>query len=165
MELDPVVAAEKIFENDSIKDSDILDVIEHYGIEGQKWGVRNGPPYPLERKRMSASEKRAQKLEDKNKQRAYLSKRDKAKIVLDKSDDLSIEELRQAITRIELEEKLKTFNTEKDRREAKNIVEKSLASAGTKVLTTVIAGASFYAIYKVLDKKFGADVAKAIVGK
>ena len=23
------------------------DVIEHHGIDGQKWGVRNGPPYPL----------------------------------------------------------------------------------------------------------------------
>ena len=24
-------------------------VIEHHGIKGQKWGVRNGPPYPLKR--------------------------------------------------------------------------------------------------------------------
>ena len=24
-------------------------VIEHHGIKGQKWGVRNGPPYPLNR--------------------------------------------------------------------------------------------------------------------
>ena len=23
--------------------------IEHHGIKGQKWGVRNGPPYPLEK--------------------------------------------------------------------------------------------------------------------
>ena len=23
------------------------DVLSHYGIDGQKWGVRNGPPYPL----------------------------------------------------------------------------------------------------------------------
>lgn len=26
-------------------DDDLL----HHGIKGQKWGVRNGPPYPLER--------------------------------------------------------------------------------------------------------------------
>lgn len=31
----------------------------HYGIKGQKWGVRNGPPYPLHAKDHSASEKRA----------------------------------------------------------------------------------------------------------
>lgn len=26
------------------------DYLEHYGITGQKWGVRNGPPYPLDKK-------------------------------------------------------------------------------------------------------------------
>lgn len=25
------------------------DYLEHHGILGQKWGVRNGPPYPLKR--------------------------------------------------------------------------------------------------------------------
>lgn len=24
-----------------------LDYISHHGIKGQKWGVKNGPPYPL----------------------------------------------------------------------------------------------------------------------
>ena len=31
----------------------------HHGIKGQKWGVRNGPPYPLGASDHSASEKRA----------------------------------------------------------------------------------------------------------
>ena len=26
-----------------------LDSISHYGVTGQKWGVKNGPPYPLYR--------------------------------------------------------------------------------------------------------------------
>ena len=26
------------------------DEIFHYGVKGQKWGVRNGPPYPLDKK-------------------------------------------------------------------------------------------------------------------
>lgn len=30
----------------------------HHGIKGQKWGVRNGPPYPLNASDKSASEKR-----------------------------------------------------------------------------------------------------------
>ena len=25
------------------------DTITHHGVEGQKWGVKNGPPYPLQR--------------------------------------------------------------------------------------------------------------------
>lgn len=33
--------------------------LQHHGILGQKWGKRNGPPYPLDAKRHSASEKKA----------------------------------------------------------------------------------------------------------
>lgn len=29
------------------------NVIEHHGIKGQKWGVRNGPPYPLDKNKKS----------------------------------------------------------------------------------------------------------------
>ena len=29
------------------------DVLVHHGIKGQKWGVRNGPPYPLDRSKKS----------------------------------------------------------------------------------------------------------------
>lgn len=25
------------------------DTLQHHGIKGQKWGVRNGPPYPLKK--------------------------------------------------------------------------------------------------------------------
>ena len=32
-------------------------VLMHHGIEGQKWGVRNGPPYPLDRKTSSEIKK------------------------------------------------------------------------------------------------------------
>lgn len=32
--------------------------LKHHGIKGQKWGVENGPPYPLDPKDRSAAEKR-----------------------------------------------------------------------------------------------------------
>ena len=35
--------------------------LKHHGIKGQKWGVQNGPPYPLDAEDYSASEKRAEK--------------------------------------------------------------------------------------------------------
>lgn len=34
------------------------DELSHHGIKGQKWGKRNGPPYPLDASDKSASEKR-----------------------------------------------------------------------------------------------------------
>ena len=40
----------KIYASECLKPYDIL---EHHGIKGQKWGVRNGPPYPLESSSMS----------------------------------------------------------------------------------------------------------------
>ena len=33
------------------------DWLEHHGIQGQKWGVRNGPPYPLDYEQHNSSEK------------------------------------------------------------------------------------------------------------
>lgn len=35
------------------------DGLEHHGIKGQKWGVRNGPPYPLKEGSHSSGEKKA----------------------------------------------------------------------------------------------------------
>lgn len=32
------------------------DELCHHGIKGQKWGVRNGPPYPLDEKNYHRSE-------------------------------------------------------------------------------------------------------------
>lgn len=33
--------------------------LEHHGILGQKWGKKNGPPYPLDEKQHSSAEKKA----------------------------------------------------------------------------------------------------------
>lgn len=33
------------------------EYLAHYGIKGQKWGVRNGPPYPLSDKQKKSVEK------------------------------------------------------------------------------------------------------------
>ena len=41
--------------------------LRHHGIQGQKWGQRNGPPYPLDAKSMSNSEKREDKNENRSK--------------------------------------------------------------------------------------------------
>lgn len=39
------------------------DYLIHHGIKGQKWGVENGPPYPLNAKDYSALEKKMNRLD------------------------------------------------------------------------------------------------------
>lgn len=46
----------------------------HHGILGQKWGKRNGPPYPLKPSDHSAAEKKKQK-SDKSTNKAFGNKR------------------------------------------------------------------------------------------
>lgn len=41
-------------------------ILIHHGIEGQKWGRRNGPPYPLSYDAHSVSEKKKMKIDAKN---------------------------------------------------------------------------------------------------
>lgn len=36
-----------------VKQHILNDTLQHHGIKGQKWGVRNGPPYPLKDKNVS----------------------------------------------------------------------------------------------------------------
>ena len=32
-----------------------FNVLAHHGVKGQKWGVRNGPPYPLDKSKKSGT--------------------------------------------------------------------------------------------------------------
>lgn len=46
------------------------DELSHHGIEGQKWGVRNGPPYPLDSGDHSKAELRAMRRNQKKNYKA-----------------------------------------------------------------------------------------------
>ena len=56
------------------------DELSHHGIDGQKWGVRNGPPYPLDSGDHSKAELRAMRKNNRKnykivKRRTWLGKR------------------------------------------------------------------------------------------
>lgn len=102
----------------------------HHGVEGQSWGKRHGPPYPLDpnpskqaaRKRNSkgfiqkVKEKRQQKKAEKEASK-QLSKEDvlksgSAKVIEKEAKNLTNEELRYALTRAQLMKSVK--NLKKD---------------------------------------------------
>lgn len=73
-----------------------MNELEHSGIKGQRWGQRNGPPYPLKASAHSASEKKAG-----TKGWAFKPHQDNKKKVSEMSDD----ELRKNIERKRLEKR------------------------------------------------------------
>ena len=104
------------------------NVLIHYGIDGQKWGHRHGPPYPLSRQ-----QKKALNLGDDKKTTA----------------DLSNDELRRYIDRIKLDRDLSSLTT-KQRKNGMEIVGKVLGSIGNTVVTTVLPAVTKYAAKNIL---------------
>lgn len=109
------------------------EFLAHHGISGQKWGVKHGPPYPLDRNTSSAIKK-------------------SSKISINVRD-LSDEDLTKIVNRLNMEKRLKELSAEQKTKgnkvaskvlskigdsflnTATNIVFKSVESAATKKLT------------------------------
>lgn len=78
--------------------------LAHHGVEGQQWGVQNGPPYPLEgkgkknfiqqRKEVRAAKRRKKILKDPKKLAKY-------------SDEFTPEEIAEALKKIDAVEDIK----------------------------------------------------------
>lgn len=100
------------------------DSLQHYGILGMKWGKRNGPPYPLTGKTMSASEKKAV-------DPSYAKAHDKKNKVKYMSD----QDLKDVNNRLNLE---KQYNSLRDSEvsEGKKALQKALKVSSTAVAIT-----------------------------
>ena len=72
--------------------------LEHHGVEGQKWGVQNGPPYPLEGKGKKNFLRQAKEIYKKKRRKKIL--KDPAKLVK-YQDEFTVEELDEALKKID----------------------------------------------------------------
>ncbi len=107
------------------------NVIAHHGILKQKWGVRHGPPYPLDesdktqaQKKAAAADKKEEKSESSSKGSSSSSSSSSKKKSVDEMTD---KELNDAINRLRNEKTYKELTTDESA--------KKTVSTGKKILS------------------------------
>ena len=109
------------------------DYISHHGVEGQKWGVKNGPPYPLEPSR------------------DFHGKKPTKKQLASYARKLTDEQLRDANKRLGEEQKyINMVYTPTNKEKAKEFVKKQIKNLSTGVIDAA-------------TKKAGQKIAESII--
>lgn len=130
--------------------------LKHYGRLGMKWGVINGPPYPLNSSTMSSSEKKASSKKKKQSKPSphpdYLKAHDKKDVKY-----LSDAELADRNKRLGAERQYKQY-TKVDLQDASKIFASALAIAGTANLV-MSTGLKLYNNTKSIR-----NIAKGVIG-
>ena len=106
------------------------EYLAHYGILGMKWGKRKA-------RKVSADTKRKQAMKKDVKKRRLLSDAD----------------LKKKVERIKMEKQLKDLTAE-EIGPGKKFAKEIISAAGKKTVTTLVAGASLYAVKYAMTKKF-----------
>lgn len=112
--------------------------LQHEGVKGMRWGIQNGPPYPLSdstRRRMVRAQRR----------RDYANR-----------ELMSDEELRNRINRLQMERQYRELNNELVE-SGKSTLQRSLKTAGEKTLTNAMQGAMAWGVAKGIGALTGND--------
>ena len=152
----------RLYEFDYDKPELSEETLEHHGIKGQKWGVRNGPPYPLSRgksgsggrniryggaapskrkarklrKQRVKTLKKARKVRERNRQIQQEQKKSKEEIL--KSKDLSaMSKNSELFTTQEINDMLNRLGAEDKLRDAANKQREANKTKAQKVADTI----------------------------
>lgn len=112
---------------------DTNEFLEHYGVKGMKWGIRN---------KSKRSKKGGKEVKVKAKRKKALKNR----------RTMSDQDIQKFIDRLNQEKKLKTLINE-DLKPGKTIAKRIVSDSGQKVARTVLAGAGVYATKAILERK------------
>lgn len=130
------------------------DYICHYGIKGQRWGVRRFQPYSKGQKKGKTVGKASRASKRQRKEEAIISDRQQA---LQNRRHLSDNELRRRINRLRMEEDFKSLS-KRDLDTGRKRSSKVLSAIGNKataVVAAAVTGAAIYAIRQAILRKPG----------
>lgn len=148
--------------------------LRHHGIKGQKWGVQNGPPYPLnERKHSqvlskagSAIKKSVEKHQNKVAARKQAKQEKAAAKAAQKQQNernprkMTDQQLTDNINRLRKEKEYKQLLAE-TRQVGRQKTQGILSRAGTRALETVATQAATYAARKAVSQFLSDDKERA----
>lgn len=123
------------------KTEDTIDFIQHHGVKGMHWGVRNP--------------------------RNRVSRGKKTKTTYQKpAHRLSDADLQKRIRRMEMEKRYSDLNkSDTTVSKGRKFTSGVLANSGRTVATTLVTGAALLAVSKALKKKVPHETVKAITGR
>lgn len=131
----------------------------HYGVKGMKWGVIRTPEQlghtarKVRDKIKSAyqnSKNREPSERTKNKQKVANLKKERKRVRL-----MTDAEIRERISRIESEKKLKSL-IDSELSPGRNAVQAILSESGSRAAKTIVSGAMLYAVKVAMTKEFDA---------
>ena len=137
--------------------------LSHHGVKGQKWGVENGPPYPLNDV-VKAIAYRGGEMSDGRKV-ANFTKRDvrKARKLVNKNmKTMTSEEIKEYKSRLLLEKEMgEILGTDTTDKLIRNLKNKGIEAVGDSVKrtgTTVLSNLELNAVGAAIEAVFGPDV-------